>query len=335
MAKTWHLNSFRHLKEHSKRPFARFLRTTLWQKCCDTFMAFIGKQQESFEIDTVGLFDYLSLGLSLCIHQLFLWSYQNYQNNFRAVIILIPSAAINALAWTVKAICSAILTICCLPIIFICHQISLITGGDHFKKNAFNILGTDQSSKNCASKPIKLKVFLERHQRSLAELNMELTITAPSITSQVVNKVSGIGRQINGLLPFKKDINNNTNSLNAHSKLTFLYYHPETKNFFSTFSFFSSSVFLISMFPWLAAFSAKKMATSATQRVSKAIIGGPKDLFEVIIDMDNQLQQKQISSIFKLNISEILNELYKAPLIEDEANMTASQQEMHRLTLIS
>ena len=79
---------------------------------------------------------------------------------------------------------------------------------------------------------VKLKDFLARHQRNISDLNMSLKITAPSITSQVINKVSGIKEHLNGLIPFTKkvnidNVNIDTNSLKATSKITFIFGNHE------------------------------------------------------------------------------------------------------------
>jgi hypothetical protein len=331
MTISWNLNPFQHLKEHNNHPFARFFRTTLWQKCFDTFVTFIGKQQLSLEIETIGIFDYLSLGLSLLLHQLFLWSYKNYKNDFQALVIFIPCALLNICAWCVKLITSAILTICCLPIILICHKLSLITGGSHLKNKAFDILGNDLSSTNNALESIKFSDFLTRHERCLHNMEMKLSIIEPTINNKFVNNISSFSEKITSFLLFKKSTNMEPKTLQAQSKLTFTYYYPEEKGSLSNFSFFFSSIFLVSIFPWLAAFSAKSMTTSATERLTKAITGIPKDLFEVIIDMDNQLQQQQLSAFFKLNVSSVLNDLYKTSKVDSNVNASAIEIENQRL----
>lgn len=331
MSYLWRFNPFEHLYEHPKQPWARFYRTTFKGKCMDAFIAFMGKQNEDFEIETIGISDYLSLSLFLWIHQLFLWAFNEYKNNFQAFILLIPCLSLNITAWLTKIVVSVALTFFSLPFIAIAHQLSLYTGGAELKRQALEISGSDFSSHNRALSSLSLQQFLENHQRSFSELNMTLKISEPQLSSQVLDKVYSVSDRLAHMLYLKTPQNVNS-SLKAQAKLTFLYEHPDQEPWLSNFNFLFSSVFLISMFPWLATISAKSLASQVSDRTTKAIWGNNKDYFEVIIDQEDKQQQQQLSALFKLNVSTVLNDLYPLAPVEDTDKLSIDERQ--RLTML-
>ena len=332
MKQNWQLTPFNHLVEHPKRPWARFFRSTFGEKCLDTFISFIGKQDKDFYIDTIGISDYLTLGIFLWIHQLFLWTLSEYKNSFQAFALMIPCFILNLASWTIKLIVSGLLTLCCLPVVALAHQLSSWAGGYSLKQDALKLEGLDCSSNEPIPNSISLATFLNEHQRCLSDFEISLTITEPALGNQVLNQVSHYGSKLAKLLYIKNSAPESQN-LKAKTQLTFIYYHPEDKPWISNLNFIYSSVFLISMFPWLAAVSAKSMASSATDRATKAIWGRPKDMFIIDVEPDNYEQQQYLTALFKLNVCAVINELF--PIEQTSGPTTevnnASELELNRL----
>lgn len=335
MAKDWQYNPLSHIVEHPQRPWARFLRTSFSEKCLDTFVAFIGRQNESFQIEAVGIIDYLTLGIGLALHQLFMWSYRRAQHDINATLLFIPLLVSNIASWLFKLILSGIATLLSLPVIGIAQGISWWGGGgEALYKQTLSLTGTDKSSVKTCDSPTDLKAFLQYHERDLSDLSLNITIQEPSYTTQALKSVSKWAEML-----YIKGKPQQPVNLLATTKLTFFYNHPENTPILSNYNFIYSSVVLMSMFPWLAALSARSFAESAIKRTNKAIWGGPKDVFEVEIDRTNNIQQQQLSALFKLNVANVLFDIFpNSPEAKNESTAedvvtikTASDKEKERL----
>lgn len=321
-------NPFAHLAEHPSRPLARFWRSRFIEKCLDTFVAFFGKQNSDLSIDMVGLCDYLSLWLLPLMHQFFLKHYQKASSNFQSAILMLPLTALNLCAWLFKLASSLLLSGLCLPIIIICHQASLLFGGQHLKEQALSLTGEDFSSYDKAAEHLSLANFLDLHQRVLSDFEVNLTITEPNIAQKTLHNVGYISNKLAEMTYLKAQSDNKkSNPLNA--SLSFIYYHPESTPWLSNFNFLFSSVAVVSLFPWLAAMSAKQIAHSATDRAQKILWGRDKDWFQITVDMTNQAQLHQLSALFQLNVSDLLSQL------ENSTNQapTATQEFRYALEL--
>ncbi len=332
MKTQWHYNPFRRLQEQARNPASRFLRTTLWQKCLDVFVVFFGQQKEAFEIDTVGLVDYLSFGGLLTLHQSFLKAYKNDNKSLPSFVFFILSTLINLAAWGVKTVACLVLSLLCFPITLVCHGLSLLFGGHQLYESALGLKGEDKSNTGRANEVLSLSNFLKLHDQSLEKLSAELEISLPPLTSQLLGKTRNVGNQLVTLLSWRSEpIKELTQR--AQSKITLFYTHTENKPWFSNSSFVYLSVLFASLFPCIAIFSAKSMTQSATKRLTAALTGEAKDVFEVIVDPNDVEQQLQLSALFQLNVSNILNELYCLDNVNEEEN-TLLEAERQRLILL-
>ncbi len=302
-------NPFFHISEHPVKPWARFYRSSFGEKCLDTLLAFMGKYNQKFEVDSLGLLDYFSLGLFYWLHHFFSWCLKDYQDNFQAALLLIPSGILCISSWLVKFSISLVLTALSIPIIALVHQGSLWFGGASLKSNTLTIEGEDWSSFDRMTSKLSLHSFLSHHHRGLSDMDVTLRITEPSIGKHVYRQVGDMGSKLATML-YLKSKTDPSEAPKPEVRFSFFYNHPEQKPWLSNLNFVYSSVFLVSIFPWLAAASAKSIVVSASDRASKALWGGPRDQFDWIVDMENALDRQQLSALFQLNTASILEELY-------------------------
>lgn len=308
MKEKWNLNSFNLLFEDSRAPYSRFFRTSLWEKFIDTFFIFLGTQKKQLEIETVGLIDYCTLGIFLFLHQYFMGLSQNYKKDFQSLALLIPCAVINAMAWLIKVGSCFLLTVFFSPLIIVCHGVSLCLGGMNMYSDLLSLRGKDTSSNGYSSSSLTLKNFLERYDRKLENAQVIIELDSNCMTTRVLETTVSLTDNLLSLFSDKK--NESCKPIpKANLKLSFKYFHEETKPWLSDANFLYVSVFMLSLFPFLAIFSAKSISLSARDRLSSALKTRAYDRFDISINLYDEKQKQQLSSLFKLNISNALEEL--------------------------
>lgn len=303
-------NPFIRLKEVSSLFITRFLRTTFRQKCVDTFVVLLGTQTDGFDVETLGLIDYLTLGLFLYIHQTFQESFKHYKQSPQAFIFFVFCFVLNLAGWVFKTAASLALSLLCLPIVGLCHGLSLLFGGKQLKSRSMQLLGLDKSSQEASVEPLSLQAFLRRHNRAIDELNAELKVTQKPVVTHLIDKTKSVSEHVFGLFSRAKAQENRGDADKENKRcLQMTYVYQEEKPWFSNATFVYLSIMISTLLPCLAVYSAPQLTQSAADRLSQAVNGLPKDVFEVEIDPTDGEQQLQLSALLQLNIANTLQML--------------------------
>lgn len=315
MEKKTRLNPFHFIVEHNDAPFARFFRQNFWEKCTDTFQVFFGELTSLTAVRCVGLVDYLCVGLLLGLHQLFCWSYRHSQSDIRATFLLIPLAVLNAVAWLAKTLTSFVLTVLLLPLIALTHQLSEWCGGRQLKQTVLTIQGKDLSTTARAptKETLSLASFLSLHHHSLSQMEATLTSTQNSLIKQATQHLTTTTRQMASYISLHRPTTPPPSLPTL--QLTFTYTHPQKTPWISNTTFCFSSVFLVSMFPCLAAVNAPRLTQATLSRVSTFFNGPDRDSFVALLDLQKGSDRHQLSALFKLNVSNLIEQM-KHPDLE-------------------
>ncbi len=285
------LNVFAFLREHRNAPNARTLRSDYWGKLEDAFKAFNGNvsytaDNSDLTLNTVGIFDFLTLFIPFAITRLLHWCLTHYRTNSTALALLIPASILQVASIFLRIATTCVFTLACMPLIYLVHW-----GVEHFtaapvKEEAYSIKGHDCSTENGGGQTLYcLDTFLKRHHRHIDDLSVVMKTTNPG---------------------WRRFIGLNSSIKNS---LVFEYVHPKEESIVPSRQYFTSSMMLVYMFPFLIPMFAPQVAGNATNSVVSYLKGDDKDSFEVDINLEDSQQQKQLSAIFQLNIANILNEL--------------------------
>jgi hypothetical protein len=139
------INPFFDIIESRKTPNARTLRTSWWQKMKDTFFVFHGGGARSTTMH-VGLFDYLTLLLSVVLKNWFFWSMENLETNGWAAASVLPAGLLFGLVFVASIVVSSICTLLASPVVTAVHAISHFFFSKTLKEDAMALKGHSTKS---------------------------------------------------------------------------------------------------------------------------------------------------------------------------------------------
>lgn len=311
--RNWY-NPFGHLTEKGARRFAKFWRSSFWQRLKDTFIILFGKADlrrhwywsDTFEyfaprLLNVGLIDYLSLFLLFAFRKAFKWTYENYQDSHLAAILLIPTAILNIASHILRLTLSFALTLALSPIIYIVHQLFNFFGGHKTKEDVLNIQGEDPASTKI-SKQMSLKKFLREYHISLEDLDAKI-----ETRYSVKKTVNTLWDYSIGL--FSKDTNQKSKGV-QQTYLRLSYTHPDKEDCCINPRCIYGLTFLAYIIPCFGMWVAYNKASDITQVASDKLRGPHQDVFNIpLTGKPDSPQFKYLKALFELNVGHILEEL--------------------------
>ena len=138
------LNPFLILHEHKKAPYARLLRSGLWQRFKDTFFILAG--DVAFEgLEKPGLFDYLSLFIFFGLNKLTQQSLFSTPFKFSSLLFKAPIWLMHIALLLTRVVVSAIMVVVLSPIIWAVHACLRHYHADKLETTAASIVGKDKT----------------------------------------------------------------------------------------------------------------------------------------------------------------------------------------------
>lgn len=156
------INPFNELFESNKYPHARTLRTSFIQKFWDTFNALTGNAPFFNRNPHLGIFDYLTIGISASLYLLMVWSWDKVGKNVLANLLIIPVTLINIPITITRFAFGIVGTIVLSPLTALIHGISKCFAGNSLEE-ALSLTGSESGS---------LKNYLEKAHIDVEALNV-------------------------------------------------------------------------------------------------------------------------------------------------------------------
>jgi hypothetical protein len=184
------LNPFFILNESVRFPHARILRTTLWQKLCDTFFIFAGSFTKP---EHVGIFDYLTLMIPYGFTQLAIWLFSS--NNFFVRLSSVPFVLVSIVLAVVRYTTAISFTLFVSIIVGAIHAGSTIEG-DRIKNKVLSM----QLRDNYHTHSSTLGQYLNEKEVSIEDIHIHAKGSYKNLILAFNKRKNAKGKEVNAMV---------------------------------------------------------------------------------------------------------------------------------------